>query len=461
LYAVVLSILSFLGSSWKGLRRCALNFNFFTVCKNAAPKTRFQYQVTSILISIVSFLTTYASFDEKLEQIPVLLPYIPFAIAAYIYFYSDNKNLDNRFLQVLWFLFNFYTLSLWSISLLILNEFSLTHFLMFCLNTAILVGVVKWQRALVLIIVGYFLSYFFINLFIVELKIPDFHGKLIYTSALISFLIFSVFLSPYIKYSEDGNITTANSEYQEEKSQEELDEEKRQRNNLSHELRTPIIHIKTAFNALAPDFKKKDIPIRDNISITLNILEDSLNALYGFTNDAIDSFEYKQVNLIEVANEVIQKHKLEQPNIEFLIDDHEIFDKNADSIIQCHEETIIKALDNLMVNSINNQSSSIEIAIKQTEQFDNAKTKAVKCVQVSVIDNGNGFNQDIIEHALEPFVKDIDSTGSGLGLALVNRIVSFHQGFIKVENNYGLGACVTFAIPKVRNIHIPDKQTGK
>jgi len=57
-------------------------------------------------------------------------------------------------------------------------------------------------------------------------------------------------------------------------------------------------------------------------------------------------------------------------------------------------------------------------------------------LQVMVIDNGTGVPEDLQRHIFEPFVTSKGS-GSGLGLALVSKIVSDHGGIISCESEPG------------------------
>jgi len=55
---------------------------------------------------------------------------------------------------------------------------------------------------------------------------------------------------------------------------------------------------------------------------------------------------------------------------------------------------------------------------------------------VSVRDNGPGISDDIRPHLFEPFVTSRPS-GSGLGLALVAKIIGDHGGLIEVDSRAG------------------------
>jgi len=57
-------------------------------------------------------------------------------------------------------------------------------------------------------------------------------------------------------------------------------------------------------------------------------------------------------------------------------------------------------------------------------------------LQVEVIDNGPGLPSDIADHIFDPFVSGREN-GTGLGLALVSKIISDHGGWIGVDSIAG------------------------
>jgi two-component system nitrogen regulation sensor histidine kinase GlnL len=57
-------------------------------------------------------------------------------------------------------------------------------------------------------------------------------------------------------------------------------------------------------------------------------------------------------------------------------------------------------------------------------------------LQITIADNGTGVPEDLLSHIFEPFVTS-KSSGSGLGLALVSKIVSAHGGVISCDSEPG------------------------
>ncbi|HZC58966.1 MAG TPA: ATP-binding protein [Chthoniobacterales bacterium] len=67
-------------------------------------------------------------------------------------------------------------------------------------------------------------------------------------------------------------------------------------------------------------------------------------------------------------------------------------------------------------------------------------------VSVSFNDTGGGISQDQMSKLFQPYVTT-KSSGSGLGLLIVRRIVREHGGEIEIESNEGKGVRVTIHLP--------------
>lgn len=81
-------------------------------------------------------------------------------------------------------------------------------------------------------------------------------------------------------------------------------------------------------------------------------------------------------------------------------------------------------------------------------------------VMLLVSDNGQGFPEDVLAHAYEPYVTT-KAHGTGLGLAIVKKMVEEHFGQIKIENNPSGGACITIQLPVAKDIALETKKQAK
>ncbi|HBB53864.1 MAG TPA: hypothetical protein DCZ80_08180 [Legionellales bacterium] len=95
-------------------------------------------------------------------------------------------------------------------------------------------------------------------------------------------------------------------------------------------------------------------------------------------------------------------------------------------------------LDNIAMHA--NPKAGIEISVQKNKDF----------VVVSFTDYGPGFSEKELEKIFESFYqgRQAQNTGLGLGLALCERIVTWHGGKIWAENRLPNGAVFYFSLPK-------------
>src|SRR5690606_9769371 len=67
-------------------------------------------------------------------------------------------------------------------------------------------------------------------------------------------------------------------------------------------------------------------------------------------------------------------------------------------------------------------------------------------VQLEVVDNGPGFDEEILGRVFEPYVTN-KTKGTGLGLAIVRKLVEEHGGRLDASNDAPRGARVTILLP--------------
>lgn len=106
---------------------------------------------------------------------------------------------------------------------------------------------------------------------------------------------------------------------------------------------------------------------------------------------------------------------------------------------------ITRVFQNLISNSAKYRSSARDCLIRIEARNDHNGR-----VIVRVVDNGIGIEPEDREKVLQLFVRlhrEDDIEGSGLGLALCDRIVSLHGGSIRIEDGVDGGVAVVFTLP--------------
>ena len=81
-----------------------------------------------------------------------------------------------------------------------------------------------------------------------------------------------------------------------------------------------------------------------------------------------------------------------------------------------------------------------------------AKSNNICVIETRIQDNGIGMSEDFLAHIFEQFSRERDSSnsgvqGTGLGMAIVKRLVDQMHGTIKIESKVGQGTTVIIRVP--------------
>jgi two-component system sensor kinase FixL len=78
-------------------------------------------------------------------------------------------------------------------------------------------------------------------------------------------------------------------------------------------------------------------------------------------------------------------------------------------------------------------------------------------VCIEVCDDGPGVARELRERVFQPF-ETTRPNGTGLGLALARHSVELHQGWIRIDEAPGGGACVRFWLPVAGPSALPEER---
>ncbi|HJK87550.1 MAG TPA: ATP-binding protein [Candidatus Megaira endosymbiont of Hartmannula sinica] len=210
---------------------------------------------------------------------------------------------------------------------------------------------------------------------------------------------------------------------------------------VAHEIKNPLTPIQLSAERLSIITNREVDKIDKNMldKYVKNIMrhsEDIKNIVLQFVNFAkLPSPEFDYYDLIKIITEVIQSRVLLNNNIKYVI--NSIFDKY---IFKCDRNQISRVLNNIFKNAeeamdgINIQDKKINIKVYLSESLDSDSIDNNKLLVIEIIDNGPGFNSDIISKAHKAYMTS-KSSGMGLGLAIVDRIIYDHFGKMEISNN--------------------------
>ena len=109
--------------------------------------------------------------------------------------------------------------------------------------------------------------------------------------------------------------------------------------------------------------------------------------------------------------------------------------------IHCDRLQLLQALVNLVRNAAQATADAGTLTVSARRHADN--------VQITVADTGHGMDAETMANLFTPFASR-KHEGTGIGLAIVKRIVQQHNGHVLVESEPGRGTTITLVLPAGR-----------
>ena len=215
---------------------------------------------------------------------------------------------------------------------------------------------------------------------------------------------------------------------------------------VSHELRTPLAAIKGYASLLGTGQFGALVKAQ---SERIAKIEKHADLLTQFINNLLDiariesgriAMEHKPIHLpefMESVEEVIHP-QLQAKHLQYQVDCDGVTELVGDS------PHLQRVFINLLSNAIKYtpDKGSIRVGFKRKDQT----------VLATVTDSGCGIGPDDLQKLFQEFYRAHDPInqeirGTGLGLALVKRIVEAHQGTISVTSEKGKGSTFSVSLP--------------
>ncbi len=115
-----------------------------------------------------------------------------------------------------------------------------------------------------------------------------------------------------------------------------------------------------------------------------------------------------------------------------------------------------RALLNLVLNARDAMQNGGELTIRLHDELVEAEDgETAKYVEIDVTDTGCGMDEKTRSSAFEPFFTTKGERGTGLGLVIVDQIVSRCGGHVKIDSGLGQGTTVRMFLPRIARSAAP------
>lgn len=252
--------------------------------------------------------------------------------------------------------------------------------------------------------------------------------------ALIVFSILYVYKKK-IDIQSSYEMEKKNYKYEQELNNERL----RFYTNITHELRTPLTLILGPLEDLQqdrnllPKQQQKISVVRQSALRLLNLINQLLE--FRKTETQNKKLCVRNGNIAALVKEVGLKYRElnTKQGVDFSMEL-----ENEDMPLYFDEEIINIILDNLITNAFKyTNSGKITLSLYTTEKENVAYT------EIKVDDTGYGIPKENLEQIFEHYyqvMNDKQASGTGIGLALVKKLVLLHEGEIHVDSILNVGS---------------------
>ena len=226
----------------------------------------------------------------------------------------------------------------------------------------------------------------------------------------------------------------------------------------SHDLQEPLRKI-IAFTDIISEKYKNIVPEEghtyfERITSSTNRMKSLITDLLNFSRATRNNIDKERIDLNNLIHEVVSDLS------------EVINEKNAQIKYKLHRKIFVEAtpiqmrqlFQNLISNALKFSKNGVapEIKISSTN-IDAEKVEeqlsvitSDKYVQIEVIDNGIGFNEEYLSKIFTIFQRlhgRSKYSGTGIGLALCKRIVENHNGFLTAKSKLGKGSSFYVYLP--------------
>ena len=210
---------------------------------------------------------------------------------------------------------------------------------------------------------------------------------------------------------------------------------------LAHEIKNPLTPIQLTIDNLRSKYLKNfDETDKNKFKNNLNIILNQIKQIENLVNEFSDFARMpkpviKENDLVKIIYNNIKLLEKLNPSIKILLN------HNHDAInFDCDLEQINRAIFNLIKNSIEsiNEKRLKNVDFEGIINIEITKRRAY--IDIVIEDNGVGFAKQNNKELIKPYYTT-KKNGSGLGLSIVNKIITDHNGSLNLSN-YTKGARV-------------------
>ena len=224
-----------------------------------------------------------------------------------------------------------------------------------------------------------------------------------------------------------------------------MDNQRQLLRDISHELNSPLSRIRVAIELARSRYIANDSIELDRIELEIERLELLIRELLTFAKlESRNSNESMlRIDVCEMLNHIVEdaQYVRSSPDIQQHVNLHcqDGLDILGDSRL------LNRAIDNIVRNACYYSPPNATVNVRCA--------KDLKNLFIFIEDQGPGVPDEMLDQIFDPFVRvssarEIDTGGSGIGLAIARKVIEMHKGAIEAKNRIdNEGLIVAISLP--------------
>ena len=214
---------------------------------------------------------------------------------------------------------------------------------------------------------------------------------------------------------------------------------------LAHEIKNPLTPIQLSAERLRRKYLDKmsaeEAQVLDRATHTIvqqvEAMKEMVNAFSDYAR--APDMDIDHFDLDKLVHEVVDLYRAQDSGIKIVVTSDPTM-----PLVEADEGRVRQILHNLLRNAFEalEQTPDPRVDVHASA----AEFGGVEFAQIKVEDNGPGFDTGDISQVFDPYVTT-KPKGTGLGLAVVKKLVEEHVGTILAENRKDGGALVSIRLP--------------
>lgn len=212
---------------------------------------------------------------------------------------------------------------------------------------------------------------------------------------------------------------------------------------VAHEIRNPLTVLKMLYHSLELKFPKND-PREEDVRIMgekMDHLNNIVEQILTFARNAEPQFKASDINKTIDDLRILVRQKIAQQNVQLDVQLSDNLPK-----VKADDQQLSQVFLNLTLNALEAMPNGGKLTIKSDSIQLSENDKNPTHIRIEFSDTGSGMDSESRKKAFTSLLNTNKPGGTGIGLAIVNRIIESHSGQIKIKSN---------AIGTTFSIHIP------